>query len=97
MSTGLSAFLRLERLGVLAHWCPGCRAPHRLNTSSTDHPLGKRWHFNGNYRRPTFEPRVELPGCSYCLVDGWLHFDLSCSHDLAGQSVQLPAYPFTQP
>lgn len=101
MSTGMGHYLRLERVGVYIAWCPGCKTSHRINVSSTDHPGGKKWHFNGNYVHPTFTPalRWEEGGvvCGYEIKDGWVHFDADCTHDHAGRAVMLPVFPLPNP
>ena len=87
--------IKLVSPGVYEHWCPGCKQPHRFNTSSTDHPDKLRWYFNGNYLRPSFTPAMNIQRpdgsrCRYNLHDGWLYYAVESTHALAGHSTPLP-------
>jgi Family of unknown function (DUF6527) len=84
--------LRLVRPGVYLFWCPGCRKGHTFNTSSTDHPQGKRWGFNGSLDKPSVDGLLAFDGCIHELRGGDLHYG-DCTHDLSGQTVPLPEYP----
>jgi hypothetical protein len=85
--------LRLVRPGVYLHWCPGCKTGHTFNISSTDHPEGRRWGFDGDLARPSVEPELSFPGCTYLLRGGLIRYADDCSHALAGKVVPLPDYP----
>lgn len=60
MSITLGPGLRLVRPGVYMHWCPGCCRAHMFNTSSTDHPKGAKWDYNGDFHKPTFSPSMKI-------------------------------------
>ena len=84
--------------GSHAFYCPGCKGPHRLTSG---------WSFDGNYDRPTFSPSVlvtydgadvgddDAPPkrCHSFVRSGRIEFLPDCTHSLAGQTVDLPAYP----
>jgi len=97
VTIGLGPHLRLRQLGVLLHWCPACKAPHEIHLQTSTHQQRKKWEWNDNMARPTFEPafRVEAAGrvCHYFITDQRIEFLPDCSHDLAGQTVPLPIYP----
>lgn len=75
--------------GILMVWCPGCDCAHGMNT---------RWSFDGNMERPTFSPSVlARTGGKVChsfIRDGRIQFLADSTHALAGQTVELPAWPF---
>ena len=55
------------------------------------------WQFNGDVERPTFTPSVlERYGDSevnhYFVTDGRIQFLADCTHELAGQTVDLPVW-----
>jgi hypothetical protein len=83
--------------------CPGCNAPHVLDT---------RWTFTGTLERPTFRASllvheqlavegvkyvdgikpgdVIIPRCHSFITDGRIQFLDDCTHALKGQTVDLP-------
>lgn len=84
-------------------WCPGCNSPHTLRLRE---PKGKRpsWTFNGDAEKPTFKPSVlvnrkgphhakSFATCHSFITDGQIRFLSDSTHDLAGQTVDLPEYP----
>ncbi|MCW2195009.1 hypothetical protein AB7M45_007780 [Bradyrhizobium elkanii] len=91
----------------LMHWCPGCDEVHGITIKSS---LGPKWQFNGDYERPTFNPSVllqsnhdgekRLPAgqmrteCHYFIRDGRIEFCGDSPHKLAGQTVDLPDWPY---
>jgi len=65
-------------------FCPGCGHAHVVDS---------RWSFNGDYNKPTFRPSVLVIGekrCHSFVTDGKIQFLNDCSHELAGQTVDLP-------
>lgn len=74
-------------------WCPGCDGIH---------PIDKRWTFNGDLVRPTFEPSLLVhgdpravpprPRCHSFIREGRIQFLGDCQHALAGQTVALPPW-----
>lgn len=102
MSTGLGPHLRLQRLGVLMHWCPACNVPHEIHLKASSHPERQRWDWNDRMDRPTFWPEFEvaLAGggtCRYHITDQRIEFHADSTHALAGQVVPLPIYPARPP
>lgn len=73
-------------------WCEPCGTHKRFD---------KRWTFNGNEERPTFEPSMLLRGfgngpvrpegyvCHSFLRDGVWQYLGDCTHELAGQNVPM--------
>ena len=75
--------------------CPGCKRPHVLTTG---------WTFNGNWAKPTFTPSLLVSGtyfddaadksipfvCHSFITDGRIQFLSDCTHELKGQTVDLP-------
>ena len=70
-------------------YCPGCKGGHMLDS---------RWTFNGDYAKPTFSPSLLVngsqtnknqPRCHSFVRNGQIQFLGDCTHDLAGQTVDL--------
>lgn len=81
-----------EGLGYL-HWCPGCKTHHYINVEKKN-MWGAVWSFNRNLDKPTFNPSINLVGrCHYFLHDGRIAFCSDSTHQLAGQTVDLPDLP----
>lgn len=83
-------------------FCPGCEQEHAVNTA----PNGPRWTYNGDTNRPTFSPSILVttrwsvndPGgkdevCHSFVRDGHIQFLGDCTHELAGQTVELSEWP----
>lgn len=79
-------------------WCPGCQHPHQCD---------KRWKFNGNLERPTFEPSILVtdnfsaedggPGrCHSFVRDGKIEYLGDCTHSFKGLTIELPDWPWTK-
>lgn len=82
--------------GHLKFWCPGCVEAHVVRIAPTPSP----WEWNGDTQRPTLSPSVLVnPGranpashvCHSFVRDGYIEFLSDCSHELAGQTVELGA------
>lgn len=67
--------------------CPGCDGPIRI----------KGWLWDGNAECPTFSPSIlsTMPNhrCHSFIRDGKIEFLSDCSHELKGQTVDLPELP----
>lgn len=83
----------------LVFLCPGCGEHHPVRIRS-DNAARPSWKWNGNRERPTFEPSL-LVRCAYVdgrptrvchsfVTDGRIQFLSDCTHDKAGQTVDLP-------
>jgi len=70
-----------------------------------DRPTETRpsWEFNGDYDKPTFSPSILMTTwesinetekrdvrCHSFVTDGKIQFLSDCTHELAGQTVELP-------
>ncbi len=70
--------------------CKGCNTRHRI-------VVGK-WTWNGDLIKPTFTPSIlctwnEPSGDKRChsfVTDGKIKYLTDCTHDLKGQTVDLP-------
>ncbi|MEY5097591.1 MAG: hypothetical protein RJA36_310 [Pseudomonadota bacterium] len=78
-------------------WCPGCDAVHGVTTD----PLG--WTWNGDVEKPTLSPSLltnagkahsTAPICHCFVRDGRIEFLSDSTHALAGQTVDLPPWPY---
>lgn len=95
--------LRSARDGGILFWCPGCDGAHKVMTGAGP---GPRWGYNNNPDVPTFTPSVLVtyngrdagmdggpPAiCHSFVTDGKIQFLGDCSHQLAGQTVDLPDF-----
>lgn len=72
--------------------CPGCGTSHM--------PEPGTWSFNDDMERPTFTPSIKVTWtmgpehtehvCHSHVTDGRIQFIADSTHDLAGQTVDLP-------
>lgn len=83
--------------------CPGCKTAHRVQHGSD---TGPNWNWNGDPVKPTFSPSVlvtyngadagdgEAPPavCHSFVREGRIEFLTDCTHELAGQTVDLPPW-----
>lgn len=78
--------------------CPGCKQSHILTINN---PLGgPQWTFNGEMENPTFSPSLLVTSyegpehieirCHSFIRDGKIQFLEDCTHELKGQTVELP-------
>lgn len=88
------------------HWCPACKQGHEIPVGGIN-ASGARWSFNGDPANPTFapsvlirwgdkvDPRCGVPGgvCHYFIRNGRIEYCGDCTHDLRGQTVDLPPIP----
>lgn len=102
MSNG-SGFTKVSKVlaesnGVYFFKCPGCDAPHGVNTGARPGPA---WSFNNNLEQPTFNPsvlctydRLDQPQhvCHSFVRNGQIQFLTDCTHHLAGQTVPIPEW-----
>lgn len=88
-----------EAARTVAFKCPGCGWTHVLNI---DPARGRPcWGFNGDVDRPTITPSINAWGqqlesgqvdkrCHSFVTDGRIQCLSDCTHDLVGQTVDLP-------
>jgi hypothetical protein len=77
-------------------WCPGCNESHNVRIEG-EH----KWEYNQNVDKPTFYPSVLVScsggiptaRCHSFVKDGQIQFLTDCTHELAGQTVDLPELP----
>jgi hypothetical protein len=85
-------------------YCPGCDHGHVFYTTAPpDRPEAPTWEFDGNLEAPTFTPSLlntcekhpdpKQRRCHLNLTAGRLVFHGDCSHDMAGQVVELHERP----
>lgn len=85
--------LNMIEQGRVGFTCPGCKTAHVIQVEGP-----KAWGWNGSGDAPTFTPSVLVtwPGdeerCHSFVTNGKVHFLSDCTHDLAGQTVDLPAW-----
>lgn len=93
--------------GQIAHWCPACKGLHPFAIETRNHS-GAIWTWDNNVERPTFSPSMNIrigpypaepgqPGrtdvCHYFLRGGQIQFLGDCTHDMRGQTVEMPDMP----
>lgn len=79
--------------------CPGCKMPHGISHGAGE---GPRWSWNGDCEKPTVSPSIlarypwgDPPADMVChsfIADGKIQFLGDCTHELAGQTVDLPEW-----
>lgn len=85
----------------LTYKCPGCGFLHLINLDpSTGKPC---WTFNGDMEKPTLSPSINSWStkqdgtvhrrCHHFVKDGKIQFCGDSTHELKGQTVDLPDYP----
>lgn len=93
-----------QREELLSFFCPGCKSTHSIQHGSD---FGPNWSWNGSLERPTFQPSILVtyngpdagrdgapPSvCHTFVTDGRIQFLGDCTHELAGQTVDLPPWP----
>lgn len=81
----------------LLFYCAGCKMAHQINVGEGP---GPRWGYNGNPDKPTFTPSVLVTWtrfnvdqvCHTFVTDGRIQYLGDCTHDLAGQTIDLPPF-----
>lgn len=102
----ISRFYVGDAIATLSAFCPACDFEHSFRVDLEGH--GKwdnggqgAWTFNGDYTHPTFNPSMGAnirnqdgyhPRCHSYLRNGKWEYLGDSSHDLAGQTVDVP-YP----
>jgi hypothetical protein len=88
--------LRRVTHGVYCYWCAGCNTSHSFDVHAVNDD-GKRIGWDGQHDKPTVEPDLSFPGCRHQMRAGKLKFDPDCAHALAGQTVDMTAFPQALP
>lgn len=72
-------------------WCQGCGYCHHIDS--------RRWTFNDDLARPTVTPSIlnhpgaDTPRCHIFITDGKIRYLGDCTHELAGQTVDMVPPP----
>ena len=82
-------------------WCPGCDEAHAVMVGG-NYP-GPKWGWNGSLERPTFTPSILVRSkrgeaqtdkvCHSFVNEGRIQFLGDCTHELAGETVDLGEPP----
>ena len=90
-----------DTLALLGALCPACGFEHKfcVDPDGTGrHGTRDVWTFDGNYDRPTFSPSMlanknrqedHHPLCHSFVQNGQWKFLGDCTHDMAGQTVDM--------
>jgi len=71
-------------------FCPGCKCGHPVEVP--------RWSWNGSMEKPTFSPSLlcnmndPKTRCHSFIREGKIEFLSDCFHELAGKTVEIPAW-----
>lgn len=87
-------------LAALHALCPACGFEHKfcVDPEGTGRHHTDVWKFNGDYDRPTFSPSMfanrygnepHHPRCHSHVENGRWRFLKDCTHDMAGQTVDM--------
>ncbi len=87
--------------GIHIFQCPGCGYGHWFSTSGftpsqrkeDTEPAGPVWTWNGDKEKPTVRASILVRGqyrCHSFITDGKIQFLSDCTHELKGQTVDLP-------
>ncbi len=83
--------MKIHKQESLSFFCPGCKMGHTVN---------KSWGYNDNPESPTFSAhsikvdfRPNGPLCHSFITDGMIKFESDSTHELSGQTVELPHFP----
>lgn len=93
----------IKRDTLIGFKCPGCGRDHWIQHGADD---GPNWGWNGSLDNPTFTPSVLVtyegvdagkdgapPAvCHSFVTDGQIQYLSDCTHNLAGQTVELPLF-----
>lgn len=80
--------------------CPGCECSHGVSVEPTERPR-PIWDWNKSLESPTFRPSVLVTMycgdtvraiCHSFVTDGKIAFLTDSTHELAGQTVELPEF-----
>lgn len=83
---------------MLHFHCPGCQYEHLIPVK-TGEKVPEAWQWNGDHAKPTIQPSLLVnvgganptaPICHSFVTDGQIQFLTDSTHELAGQTVDLP-------
>lgn len=89
-------------------FCPACECGHGFRTKDFPAPedmtdeekewFKSKWEFNGDMDKPTIKPSLSIAEheggykCHFFVTNGMIEFLDDCTHDLAGQTVEIPSF-----
>ena len=82
--------------GELGFMCPGCKEIHFITDNLTEEKAicNGPWAFNNDFETPTISPSILVQWtehrCHSFIKNGMIQFLTDCTHDLKGQTVELP-------
>lgn len=89
-----------QAFGGLTYYCEGCKQLHTVWTKEYHRPEGgPQWEWDGNTTKPTFNPSIRVSygssgeRCHCFLRHGQIQYLSDCTHELAGQTIDLPDLP----
>ena len=83
-------------------YCPACKECHWVAVGPRSvWPKDVRWSFNGNLDKPTISPSLLVTHkrpdgehrCHSFIRDGKIQYLGDCTHDMKGQTVEIPEFP----
>lgn len=88
--------LKVKSVTYYSFYCPGCKYQHVYPVLND----GSGWQFNGNLETPSFTPSLlnttkdeegkTVKVCHLFITDGKICYCGDCTHELSGQTVELP-------
>lgn len=83
----------------ISFWCPGCNMAHDVQPAVSPFH-GVDWAWNGDHAEPTLSPSIliegdvdaGIPTCHSNITNGLIEFLPESTHELAGQTVELPEW-----
>ena len=81
-------------------FCPGCKCDHGVWINKSGY-TGPTWNFDGNIDSPTVSPSIlvnqgagnpTVPVCHSFIKAGKIQYLSDSTHELAGQTIDLPEY-----
>ena len=92
----------LGRFGKgVSMWCPGCRCDHNIPLKEFGAKGRPIWKWDGDKEKPTFAPSILVTWtdgegrkkrrCHSFIRKGQWQFLKDCTHELAGQTVDMVA------
>lgn len=87
---------------MVCFYCPGCKRMHGIYVDK-NHPV--HWDFNGDYENPTFSPSIKVETghypnkpdiCHSFIHDGKIQYLSDCTHDLAGQTIDMVKHEYNE-
>jgi Family of unknown function (DUF6527) len=88
--------------GSILFECPGCGCLHAVSVDAPN-VMGAIWSWNGSFELPTFTPSILVTAnytdpkrmgdiCHSYVTNGRIQFLCDSTHELAGQTVDLPLW-----